>query len=132
MFFLATNDLLLSLEYRMDEKRTVRNIKHEIPWTLKSQETVSGSKKAVVQVVEGLSADRIDMSVVRDEFIPAAFSFSGRHGFSAHGPPKLLYNGSGEFRLRPKVVKSDPRAKETRFESDSATRMNVKSPAIPN
>lgn len=77
MFVLATNDFLLSLKYRMDEKRTVRNIKHEIPWTLKSQETVSGSKKAVVQVVEGLSADRIDMSVVRDEFIPAAFSFSG-------------------------------------------------------
>lgn len=60
----------------MDEKRVVRKIKHEIPWSLKSQEASPGSKQ-VIQVIEGLSADRIDMSVVRDEFTPAAFSFSG-------------------------------------------------------
>lgn len=54
----------------------MKNIQHEIPWCLRSTESTAG-KKAVVQIIEGLSADRIDMSVVRDEFTPAAFSLSG-------------------------------------------------------
>lgn len=61
----------------------MKNIQHEIPWGLRSQETPTNSKtqrQALVQVVEGLSADRIDMSVVRDEFTPVTFSLSSWFG----------------------------------------------------
>lgn len=45
---------------------------------MKSQEaSTDRNKKTLIQVVEGLSADRIDMSIIRDEFTPAAFSLSG-------------------------------------------------------
>jgi len=40
----------------------------------------SSSSKGVnnsVQVIDGLNADRIDMSTIRNEFTPAAFSLSG-------------------------------------------------------
>ncbi len=67
-------------QYRVDEERIVKNIQHEIPWGLKSQEAQNTNKQPLVQVIEGLSADRIDMSVVRDEFTPAAFSLSGWFG----------------------------------------------------
>lgn len=67
---------------RVDEERIVKNIQHEIPWVLMSTEKSStavrgGGKTAMVQVVDGLNADRIDMSIIRDEFTPAAFSLSG-------------------------------------------------------
>lgn len=65
------------LQYRVDEERIVKNIQHEIPWGLISPEAQNINKQTLVQVVEGLSADRIDMSVVRDEFTPASFSLSG-------------------------------------------------------
>ncbi|KAK4012107.1 hypothetical protein OUZ56_021204 [Daphnia magna] len=61
----------------VDEERIVKNIQHEIPWGLKSQETSNATKQTLVQVIEGLTADRLDMAVVRDEFTPAAFSLSG-------------------------------------------------------
>lgn len=67
-------------QYRVDEERIVKNIQHEIPWGLKSQEAQKTNKQPLVQVIEGLSADRIDMSIVRDEFTPAAFSLSGWFG----------------------------------------------------
>lgn len=70
--------LLAVLCCRVDEERIVRNIQHEIPWGLRSQETTSSSnKKGFVKIIDGLSADRVDMSIVRDEFTPAAFSLSG-------------------------------------------------------
>nr|SVE86142.1 EOG090X06SH [Daphnia similis]SVE87397.1 EOG090X06SH [Daphnia similis] len=62
---------------RVDEERIVKNIQHEIPWGLKSQETSNATKQTLVQVIEGLTADRLDMAVVRDEFTPAAFTLSG-------------------------------------------------------
>lgn len=62
---------------RVDEERTVKDIQHEISWGLKSQETSNVTKQTLVQVIEGLTADRLDMAVVRDEFTPAAFSLSG-------------------------------------------------------
>lgn len=42
-------------------------------WHLKSPEKSSNN---LVQVIDGLNADRLDMSVVRDEFTPASFSLS--------------------------------------------------------
>jgi hypothetical protein len=56
----------------------------------------------------------------------------GRQGVSAQGPPNVGYKLTSELRLRPRVVRSAPRARETRFGSVSAARINVKSPIIPN
>ena len=61
----------------MEDERIVKNIQHEILWCLRSAESTSTGRKPIIQIVEGLNADRIDMSIVRDEFTPAAFSFSG-------------------------------------------------------
>ncbi len=47
------------------------------------------------------------------------------HGVSAQGPPKVGYSSVSEFRFRPRVVRSAPRARLTRFGSVSAARMNV-------
>ncbi len=69
--------IIACIYLRVDEERVVKNIQHEIPWGLRSQETPNISKQKLVQVIEGLGADRIDMSVVRDEFTPANFSLSG-------------------------------------------------------
>lgn len=57
----------------MEEERVVKNIQHEIPWCLKPEET--GSKQTV-QIMDGLSADHLDMTVIRDEFTPATLSLS--------------------------------------------------------
>jgi len=57
----------------VEEERVVKNIQHEIPWRLKPEETRS---KQTVQIIDGLSADHLDMTVVRDEFTPAPLSFS--------------------------------------------------------
>ncbi|XP_057380032.1 mitochondrial E3 ubiquitin protein ligase 1-like [Daphnia carinata] len=71
------------------EERIVKNFQHEVPWGLKSQEIsnppvfllnvkiANATKQTVVQVIEGLTADRLDIAVVRNEFTPAAFSPSG-------------------------------------------------------
>jgi len=56
----------------------------------------------------------------------------GRHGVSAHGPPKFGYKFSGELRFSPRAVRSCPSASETRFGSVSAARINVSSPTMPN
>ena len=43
-----------------------------------STDKPSGSSgKQMVQVIDGLNADRIDMATIRNEFTPAAFSLSG-------------------------------------------------------
>lgn len=69
---------------RIEEARVVKDIQHEIPWVLVSTDSnmssslINSSKPAPnVQVVDGLNADRIDMSTIRNEFTPAAFSLSG-------------------------------------------------------
>lgn len=56
----------------------------------------------------------------------------GRHGCSAHGPPKVGYKLSDELRFRPRAVRSWPNANDTRSGSVSAARMNVNKPTIPN
>lgn len=54
------------------------------------------------------------------------------HGVSAQGPAKVRYRLSGEFRFSPSAVRSCPNASDTKLGSDSAARINVKSPTIPN
>ena len=56
----------------------------------------------------------------------------GLHGVSAHGPPNVGKRLTSELRLRPRVVRSAPRARLTRLGSVSAARMKVRSPIIPN
>lgn len=53
-------------------------------------------------------------------------------GPSEKGPPKLWYRFSMEFRFSPSAVRSCPIASDTRFGSDSAARINVSSPIMPN
>jgi len=57
----------------VEEERVVKNVQHEVPWRLRPEETRS---KQSVQISDGLSADHLDMTVVRDEFTPAPLSFS--------------------------------------------------------
>ena len=58
---------------RVDEKRIVKNVQQEVPWGLTSESMKNGT---VVHVIDGLSADRLDMPTIRDQFIPAPFSLS--------------------------------------------------------
>ena len=60
--------------YRIDQERIVKRNQHEVPWALIPQE--AGSKKTMVQIIDGLGADSVDLPVIRDEFIPAPFSLS--------------------------------------------------------
>lgn len=53
-------------------------------------------------------------------------------GKSENGPANEGCKLSCEFRFSPRPVRSVPRANVTRFGSDSAARMNVSSPTIPN
>lgn len=53
-------------------------------------------------------------------------------GKSMHGPPKLGYKLSGEFKFKPNAVRSCPIANDTKLGSDSAARINVSKPTIPN
>lgn len=53
-------------------------------------------------------------------------------GVVAQGPAKVRYRFSGELRLSPRAVRSVPSANDTKFWSDSAARMNVNSPTMPN
>ena len=56
----------------------------------------------------------------------------GLQGVSAQGPPKVGKRLTSELRLRPSVVRSAPRARDTRLGSVSAALMNVSRPIIPN
>ena len=49
----------------------IKSVQHEVPWKLKGQDG-----DLAVQIVDGLSADRIDMPVIRDQFTPVPFSLS--------------------------------------------------------
>lgn len=55
----------------IDENRLIKSVQHEVPWKLKGQDG-----DLAVQIVDGLSADRIDMPVIRDQFTPVPFSLS--------------------------------------------------------
>lgn len=51
-------------------------------------------------------------------------------GASAHGDAKVEYRHSDEFRLSPRVVKSEPRARV--FKSALVMRMTSRRPRRPN
>ena len=57
----------------VEQKKIVKNVQQEVPWGLTSKSMKNGT---VVRVIDGLSADRLDMQTVRDQFIPEPFSLS--------------------------------------------------------